>query len=146
MMIIEQIKQDQVAARIARDQLRTSLLTTVLGEAETAAKNKGQALLSDQDTIALLKKFIDNIKTTIEYCEDNYYRVSDERYENAVAERMILEKYMPVALTEEQLSVIIKVFADQGLNMGQIMQRLKEGYAGQYDGAKASALVKSVLK
>ena len=40
-MLIKTIKADQLQARKNRDKIATSLLTTLIGEADTAAKNKG---------------------------------------------------------------------------------------------------------
>ena len=57
-MIVNQLKQDRVQARKDRDPTLTSFLTTVYSEVVTVGKNDGNRETTDQETIAVLKKYI----------------------------------------------------------------------------------------
>jgi hypothetical protein len=66
------------------------------------------------------------------------------------AEIDLIERYMPKKLSDaEQADAISKAVADAGAttikDMGKVMAKLKEGYAGRMDFAKAGPAVKAKL-
>lgn len=142
-MLIKTIKADQLQARKNRDKIATSLLTTLIGEADTAAKNKGVELLDDASTIALIQKFLNNIQIVFDASGHN---------ETAQKEMDLLKAYLPTKLTDAELESEIKKFIT-GLRgtvpdnklMGEVLKSLKSSYPGRYDGATASALVKKLM-
>lgn len=141
MTLLEQIKADQLQARIAADKAKASILTTLIGEAEMVGKNDGNRDTTDQEVIATIKKFIKNIDETIAVAGST---------ETLVAEKDALQVYLPRQLTEPELRVTIgNIIVTQGLSgpkaMGQLMGELKKNHAGSYDGALASRLVKELL-
>lgn len=141
MTLLEQIKTDQLQARIAADKAKASILTTLIGEAEMVGKNDGNRDTTDQEVIATIKKFIKNIDETIAVAGST---------ETLVAEKDALQVYLPRQLTEPELRVTIgNIIVTQGLSgakaMGQLMSELKKNHAGSYDGALASRLVKELL-
>lgn len=139
MRIIEQIKKDQLAARIMRDQLRASLLTTLIGEADTLAKNKGVDLLPDADTIALIQKFVKNADIVIAHASN------DEAKLVATTERDMLQAYLPKMLTDDELyDVVCYMKRLENCLLKDVMSHLKEKYAGRYDGKKASQFYKEI--
>ena len=146
MTLIERIKEDNLAARKNRDQVRATLLTTLFSEAVSVGKNAGNRETTDAETLAVIKKFIKGIDDTLSAMKDK----TDPRYVTACAEREILEQYRPLQLNEQQLQHILHDMV-QALQertpkqMGVIMKRLKETYEGQYDGALASKLIKELL-
>jgi hypothetical protein len=60
MSLIQTIKADQVQARKARS-ASASILTTLIGEAEMIGKNAGDRESTDEEVIAIIKKFIKNL-------------------------------------------------------------------------------------
>ena len=146
MTLIERIKEDNLAARKNRDQVRATLLTTLFSEAVSVGKNAGNRETTDAETLAVIKKFIKGIDDTLSAMKDK----TDPRCVTACAEREILEQYRPTQLNEQQLQHILHDMV-QALQertpkqMGVIMKRLKEAYEGQYDGALASKLIKELL-
>ena len=65
--------------------------------------------------------------------------------ENA-SERAILARYLPTMLDAEALSTLIAGWITEGLtSMGSLMARLKERHPGQYDGKRASEIVRTLL-
>jgi uncharacterized protein YqeY len=131
---MEQIKTEQIAARKAGDS-RASLLTTLLGEAAMVGKNAGRET-TDQEVVAVVKKFIKNIDETIAALQ-----ARNQLYVEFVVEREVLEKYLPMQLSEAALREVARCQKD----MPSFMKHLKENFAGQYDGKLASTVAKQVF-
>lgn len=128
MSLIEKVKADQLAARKAKDSLATALLTTLLGEVGTAAKNAGHELATDDEVIATVKKFIKNNESIPEAV----------RHVTHDAELCILESYLPKQLSADEIELIFLEHAPT--NKGEAMKLLKERYAGLYDGKLAAQI------
>ena len=64
MSLIEKIKSDHLAYRKLRDTTATTFLSTLIGEAEMIGKSGGNREVTNQEVIALVKKFIKNINET----------------------------------------------------------------------------------
>lgn len=137
-MLLNEIKQQQLAARKARDKLKTALLTTLIGEIEAVGKAKNRQTTEDE-AVAVVKKMLKNNAITIEaYGEDAPQTVLEEKF--------ILESYLPKQMTEERLREVIEDFVKtaKGANIGQVMQYLKHGYSGKYDAKIASKIAREV--
>jgi uncharacterized protein YqeY len=135
MTLMEQIKTAQVTARKTGAQ-EASLLTTLLGEAAMVGKNANRET-TDQEVVAVVKKFVKNIDETI--------TALTSRNQDASAflmERGVLEQYLPLQLTELALQHIAKGQE----SMPAFMKFLKENHAGQYDGKLASTVAKTVFQ
>lgn len=135
MTLIDEIKQKQIAARKAGS-AEASLLTTLLGEAAMVGKNAGRET-TDQEVIAVIKKFIKNIDETVSALSS---RGQDAA--SFLAERSVLERFLPLQLTELALLNI----AQNHKSMPEFMKFLKENHAGQYDGKLASIVAKNIYK
>lgn len=145
-MLLDQIKADQLEARknrnVAPNDLKASLLTTLYSEAAMVGKNDGNRQSTDQEVIAVIKKFLKGVEETL--------AASEEVNTFALYEKQVLLSYLPTQMTEDELSVAIdKIVADNGFDsakqMGLVMKELKAQYDGQFDGKVASGLVKSKL-
>lgn len=146
MSLLAQIKQDQLSARKAKESLKATLLTTLIGEATSIGKNDGNRDSTDAEVTATIKKFIKNINELLSVTQSD----------SAVAEKAILEQYLPNQLSEEQLQILIEGIvitcsADTPTGpirpkIGDVVKRLKAQYDGQYDGAVASRIIKAVLQ
>lgn len=142
MTLFEQIKADQLTARKSRNALASNLLTTLIGELTTMAKNDGNREVCDADVVKLVKKFNDGMEQTAQYCAGN----NPEGQATALAEMEIIGRYMPQQMSEAAVRAEIeKIIAVTGKNMGAVMAALKSQFAGQYDAEAASAIVKSLL-
>lgn len=144
MPLINDIKFAQVLARKNRHAQAAATLTTLIGEAEMVGKNAGNRDVTDQEVVAVIKKFIKGVDEMISLVKN------PQANEDLQAEKRLLEQYLPKQLTSDQLLVIITDISNE-LNahtlreMGKIMKVLKERFDGQYDGAVASTLIKSIL-
>ena len=135
MTLMEQIKEKQITARKAGDP-QASLLTTLLGEAAMVGKNAGRET-TDQEVVAVVKKFMKNIDETITALQSR-----NQLFTQFTVEREILEQFLPQQLTESTLITVAK----SQPNMPTFMKHLKENYAGQYDGKLASTVAKTVFQ
>lgn len=133
------IKSHQLEARKLRNELEASLLTTLIGEAETIAKNSGKELISNEELAALIKKFVKGIDFVLSST------ATETAKEKAKEEKKILEAYLPTQLSEENLRALIYRCVNYGnMSQGETMKYLKEGYSGCYDGKMASQIYKEL--
>lgn len=144
-MLIEQIQKDTLAARKAGDTVRSSLLITLFSEASMVGKNAGNRVTTDQETIAVVRKFLKGVDESLAVVKDQ------ARVAALKVEKEVLTSYLPVQMNDEQITEALeKILADKGIareakSMGLLMKELKAQHEGSYDGGKASTLVKSVL-
>lgn len=147
-MLIEQLKSDQLKARKEKNEISTSLLTTLYSEAANVGKNKGNRLSEDDEVIAVIKKFI---KSANENKEIYTKAQNKERIDVIVKELEILNSYLPKALTADEVKAACQdVVNVQNLDktpssMGKIMKELKVRFGSQLDGAMASQVIKEFL-
>lgn len=145
MTLLQTIKTDLISARKSKDTITTNVLTTLIGEAEAIGKNNGNRETTDAEVIALVKKFTNNIMETLKVLDSN-----DSRVIVLVSEKKILKQYLPQQLTVDELTAIIQSIVTE-LNaskkdMGKVLGKLKQQYAGQYDGALAATITGQLLK
>lgn len=145
MTLFAQIKSDQLSARKAKETLKATLLTTLIGELTAVGKNDGNREVTDADVVKLVKKFLDGVNESIKFMEaaGNETALTMLRGEAA-----ILAPYLPQQMSEAELTVVVKQLVDElgaGANMGQVMAALKTRHAGTYDGSMASRVVKACI-
>ena len=130
MELLVQIKKDRMAARKDQDAIKSKLLTTLVGEADTILKGK-QA--DKYDSIKLIKKFIKGI-TEIETARGNLTDVE-------AVEKGILEEYLPVQLSKEETTAIVEAL-DLTQPIGKLMGALK----GEYGDAMNMKLAGKIIR
>jgi uncharacterized protein YqeY len=149
MTLFSQIKADQLAARKAKDGLKATLLTTLIGELTAIGKNDGNREVTDADVVKLVKKFLDGVNETIALMTDFSNKDGNaDRYVNLLKEQCYLTNYMPQQMDEYMLTLAVRAIIDElgsNANMGQVMAALKAKHAGQYDGKVASNVVKNAI-
>lgn len=138
MSLFNEIKIQQVEARKARQLVRATLLTTLLGEISTQVAGTSQEP-SDEIATAVVKKFVKNTNETIRL-KDN--EVSREELE-------ILEAFLPKPLTDSELEALVAAYVlaaksegkTGGALVGSVMKDMKEGYPNRYDAAKVKGFI-----
>ena len=60
MTLIATIKLEQLEARKARNSVKALLLTTLLGELQTLAKNSGKEEPTEAQAVVVIQKFLKN--------------------------------------------------------------------------------------
>jgi uncharacterized protein YqeY len=104
-------------------------------------KNDGNRDSTDQEVEAVVQKFLKNNAETLTRVADPTQR---ERYES---ERAILQRYVPVELTETELRAVLVEFA-QGepltlKDTGRVKQALQASYPGRVNGRILSDILKA---
>ena len=144
-MLIEKIRTDMIEARKADNAVAKSLLVTLFSEAQMVGKNKRNGASTDEECVAVIRKFISNAEETVRVLE-----MRGQSAETQTQEIEILITYLPTQLDEAALTQavqdIVKELNVSGAKaMGAVMAELKARHAGAYDGKLASQVVKSVL-
>lgn len=139
-MNLSTIKADQLAARKARDSARATLLTTLIGEIETALR-KPDPKSEAEVIVTTVKAFVKRI--------DEFLVVAPQSPQSItlLVEREILEKYLPAQVSEDTIRASIKgQFPELTTkDKGSVMKFLKAEYQDGYDGATASKIFDSLL-
>jgi uncharacterized protein YqeY len=69
-----------------------------------------------------------------------------ELVEQNAAERTVLARYLPVMLSDDALTALVEGWIAEGAHdLKSLMARLKERHPGQYEGKRASEIVRSLL-
>jgi uncharacterized protein YqeY len=153
MMLIEQIRQDQLQARKDRAAF-APVLTTLLGEAVMIGKSAGNRETTDDEVIAVIQKFIKNARETIATLNTGKYQADtwgSNKTKELTLEVDVLSKYLPKQLSSEQLLEIFNAQFASGVektpkSKGVLMKFLKDNYANQYDGKEAAVVIDVALK
>ncbi len=139
----EQLQADLQRAMKARETEKVLVLRGVM----TAIKNlKVQRMvnsLSEADIIQLLRKEANQRAEAAQFARQANRQDLAERNER---EKAILESYLPRELSVDQLEAVIRDLAKEvgGFQIGPIMQKLRERYAGRFDGKLASELIRKL--
>ena len=145
MTVMQRIRADYLEARKSGHPLRGTLMT-LIGEAETQEKNFPQArALTDDEVVALVRKFMKNIAETLKALEASTNAGADERRATLRAETALLAVYLPSLLDDAQVEAVARERKVAGDDMGAVMKFLKATYPGAYDGKTASGIVKRVM-
>ena len=135
----------------ARDACRVStlrLIQATLKDRDIANRGAGKGPVEDDELLQILAKMIKQREESSKIFAEN------GRPELAAQEReeiTVIQGFMPEQLSDEKVKELIAgVIAEigaQGLrDMGKVMAVLKERHPGQMDFAKASGVVKDLLK
>lgn len=140
--LLSQIKHDALAARKSRDQVASSLLITLGSEAAMTGTNDGKRESTDSEVLATVRKFLKGNAELLSVRPDD---------EVALREKVILESYLPRQMSEDELRAEIALIAQSlGIDAispkdtGALMKALSARRAGEFSGAQASALIKSM--
>lgn len=148
--LLSKIQKDQIQARTSkqRDEVAVSLLTTLFSEAANVGKNQGNRESTDDEVVAVVKKFVKVAEQNLEIYEK---AGKEEAVSQIKSELAILSNYLPKAPSVDEIKLVISnVFSEQGLakeasSVGRVMKELKAQYGSALDGALASKLIKEFL-
>lgn len=145
MSLKSQIEQDLKSAMLAGDKVLVNILRNIKSAVlnEEVAKGKREQGLSDEEIINVLSK---EAKKRQESADLYKQGGNTERAEAELAEKSVIEKYLPTRLSDEEIIKLIEqAEAEVGQNMGPIIAWVKSASKGAADGAKVAALVKGRL-
>jgi hypothetical protein len=148
MNLLQQIKNDSITARKSRAST-AAFLITLYSECAMVGKTRRNTDSTDVEVIDVLKKFKAGAKTIIQASMDHRTIHSDNQILKANQELAVIDQYLPPQLSEFDLrEAILQYYYELGdkANMGAIMKKLQEKYAGLYDGTTAARIVKNLGK
>lgn len=137
MTLIETIKQDLLQARKDGDKFASSMLSTLVGDADRVGKDNGNRAPTDSEVQAVAVKFMKSAKQNLELTSRPEFEIEIE----------ILERYLPKSLSEmELISIIKEQVAQHGKNKGKVLGFLAKEYKNRYDGKQAADLFQSLTE
>ncbi|MGV1789226.1 GatB/YqeY domain-containing protein [Rhizobium sp. A37_96] len=150
-MIRETLSNAQKDAMKAKATARLSTVRLILAaikDKDIANRGLGKEQASEDEILQLLAKMIKQREESVKiYIDGGRPELADKERE----EIAVIQGFMPEQLSEEKVrEICVAVVAElgaQGLkDMGKCVAALRERYAGQMDFAKASAILKELLK
>lgn len=126
---IQEIKAERSSMK--DDKIIYNLLTVLLGELDRLPTRDNP---SEDQIYSVIKKMYDNA-----------LEMKDLKRESAI-EAFYLKDFIKKQLNDDDLEKIIIGFKNLGMdNIGSIMKALNTNYKGQFDGKKASEIIKKML-
>jgi hypothetical protein len=148
-MLEERLEQDIKSAQLARDSQRLSTLRQVKSVILNAkvASGKRESGLSDEEVLPILAK---EAKKRQESADLYRQGGSQERAEAELAEKAIIEAYLPAQLSEEEIIKLVEdVIAQSGASgpqaMGSVIGQVKKLAGPTADGGTIARIVKDKL-
>ncbi len=146
MSLADQITADMKEAMKAKDSVTLSTLRML----HSAMKNKQIDLrreLTEEDVTSTIKSQVKQLKDSLQSFTD---AGREDLAEGVKAELVILEKYLPEELTDEQITEKVKEVIEQTgatskADMGKVMGASMKAVAGQADGGRVKAIVEQLL-
>ncbi|MBI1856878.1 GatB/YqeY domain-containing protein [Candidatus Saccharibacteria bacterium] len=146
MKIKQQIEQDLKQAMLAGNKLLVDTLRGLKNAilyAEVAANKRDEGLPEDIVTSLLLKE----VKKRQESADMYRQGGSTERAEKELAEKIMIEHYLPAQMQEKDIEILIdEIMTDikdpSIITMGQVIGLVKQASKGLADGATIARLVK----
>ena len=148
-MLEQQIQNDLKAAMLAKDKVALASIRGIKAAILLAKTAEGgqKDTIEDAELVKIIQKLVKQRKeSSAIYTEQN----RPELAENELAEVAVMEKYLPKALSEEEVEaavreIIAQVGASSMADMGKVMGVATKQLAGQADGRVISGIVKKLL-
>lgn len=149
-MLKQKIEQDLKEALLSGDKQRANTLRSIKSAILYAEVAKGvrEEGLSDDEIIVVLSKAAKQRQESA----DLYLKGgSKERAENELAEKALIESYLPSQLSDDELSdvigtVIAEAEPTSPQSMGHVIALVKERTQGAADGGRIARMVKERLQ
>ena len=146
MALIDTLKEEQKLAMKAKDKIRLGTIRLALAAIKQREVDE-QITLNDDDIIAVLTKMVKQRRDSVTQYEA---AGRQDLAEVEQAEITVLEDFMPQALTEEEVAVLVeKAIAESGAagmqDMSKVMAVLKPQIQGRADMGAVSKIVKAKL-
>lgn len=146
--LFDRVSADIKPAMLARDKVALEALRGIKKEFIEAKTSKGSdGNLADDLAIKILQKMVKQRKESAQiYIDQN----RPELAENELAEATVIEKYLPIQMTDAELtSAVAEIIAEVGAtgpqDMGKVMGAASKQLAGKTEGKLISEKVKALL-
>lgn len=145
-MLKQRIEQDLKTALLAGDSRRVTTLRGIKSSIlyEEVSKKHRDTGLSEEDIIRLLSK---EAKKRQESADLYLQGGSKDRANSELAEKVIIEGYLPKQLSDDELNhVVAQVIDSLGeseINIGLVISKVKEKVNGSAEGSRIAQIVKA---
>ena len=147
MTLEEKINNDIKAAMLARDQIRLDAVRAIKAAILVERKSGNSKEFTEESEIKLLQRLVKQRKESAEiYAQQN----RPELAEKEIAEAKVIEIYLPVQMSEEEIEAAVKeIIAETGTTsikeMGKVMGIVTKQLSGKADGKLIADTVKRLL-
>ena len=127
----------------ARDRRRMDVLRGLLTAIKNAKVEKRVAELAEADLVGLVQKELKKRIETIAYAQQ---AGRPETVAQNEAEKAVIESYLPSQLDAEELESTIRRLAEElgTKQIGPLMAELRKHFGGQFDGKRASEVIRTL--
>jgi uncharacterized protein len=135
-------------AKDARTVSTVRMILARLKERDIEVRPKGNPHgISDAEMVTMMQEMIKQRRESIELYQKGGRPELAKKEQEEIA---VIESFMPRQLSEEEMGLAIRqvigeVGASGAKDMGRVMAKLRERYAGTMDFAKASGIVRAQL-
>lgn len=142
------IQTNLTSAMRDKNPVRLSVIRSLKSAITNAEKNQGDAFLSDMEVLQIIRKEISKrSQSMVAYKEANRMDLYDKEYD----EQIILEEFLPEALTNDEVDNIILLTIDElgatsKKDMGRVIKKVVEVVEGRIDNKTISQKVAELLK
>ena len=142
-MVKDTIKKDIFEAMKNRDTKKVGVLRFLVSLIDKKELQLPSGTMQEKDQIAVLQKELKNKEESLEiFAKAGRGELAKETEE----EIEVLKKYLPQALSEEELSILVdEAVAGVGANFGLVMREVVGKVAGRASGDVISRIVKERL-
>ena len=146
MALLEELKNAQKDAMRAKDKLRLGTIRMALAAVKQREVDE-RIELNDTDILQIITKMVKQRKDASQQFRD---AGRDDLADNEDAEIVILQDFLPQALSEDEISaMIVEAIAQTGASgmadMGKVMGVLRPKMQGRADLGQVSGLIKAQL-
>ncbi|MGS0681322.1 GatB/YqeY domain-containing protein [Shewanella sp. 125m-7] len=147
MSLVDQLKDQMKEAMRAKEKLRLGTIRMALAAVKQIEVDTRETLTNDQ-AIAVLTKMVKQRRDSIAQYEA---AGRDELAQKEAEEILILEKFLPQPLSEEEIIALVdasisEMGASTMADMGKVMGALKPKVMGRADMAAIGAMIRAKLK
>lgn len=146
MNLFEELKKDMIDAMKAKDKDRLTVIRMLKAALDKERIDK-KIEITDEVFISVLEK---QVKMRNDSIEEFKKAGREELVEKTLGELEVLKKYLPEALSENEVMDIIndaitKLEATTMKDMGKVMSEVSPKVKGRYDMKEVSSIIKSKL-
>jgi len=150
MTIKERIQSDFISALKNKDEIAKTALSGIKSKITEAEKANGNKELSDDDVIKVINKAIKQREESMKiYGEAGRVELAAKEADEAI----VLKKYMPAQMTEEEIEVAVReiiqsldgVVTNANALVGKTMGTFNKNYQGRADLTVVSSIIKKIV-
>lgn len=135
------IKKAMIEKKETGNHIKYSVYKNILDKAQKDAKDKHlENNISDEIVVNAAKKELKQLNDTLSYIKDE----TSDKFVDVTESIKIVEEFLPKQASDEEIKAFL-IESNIEKNMGKCMKALKEKFGSNFDGKKASAIVKEYI-